>query len=127
MKFEDFDSDARMFDELLNSIDRWGRILLLVIALTLAGVVASFAHGNAFWIEANPSTAYCCGPDDCRPIPDEAVTMTSEGYHVAWDGQVYTFAYRSPDVHASIDQQFWFCNYHTDLGEPLTFCLFVPA
>ena len=127
MRFDLFDSENQFFEDIKRASDRSVRIALLVLAITLASVVAAFAHANAFWIEANPDTAYCCGPDDCRPIPNEAVTMDSAGYHVAWDGQVYTFAYRSPDVHASIDQQFWFCNYHTDLGEPLTFCLFVPT
>lgn len=121
------DDDSEFVDGDLPNAGFWYAVLGLLAALLLGSIGVAYAHGDAWWIQSNPKTQYCCGPDDCRPLANEAVTMTGEGYLVQWEGQEYTFAYRSPDVHASIDERFWFCNYKTDLGEAITFCLFVPA
>lgn len=95
-----------------------------VIFLVLLWSFPSLGHGLAFWIEENEETAWCCGPDDCQPIPDEAVTMTPSGYEVTIDGRTRVFHYRSKSgLYPSIDQRFWMCRAPD--GWPR--CLFTPA
>ena len=93
---------------------------LLIAALLLPGQIV-MAHGDAWWIMADPSTAYCCGPQDCAPVqPGEIVRIPGGWRHVPTGtvlGDESASVYRR-----SIDAQAWRCIFNGTLR-----CLFLPT
>lgn len=94
-----------------------------------AGLVAvpgsgrfAVAHGDAAWIEQNPVTRHCCGPNDCRADHEGLFQLMPDG---AWrhrpSGRIYRRG--QPDVFDSRDQQVWWCRAW---GAKQPHCVFLP-
>jgi hypothetical protein len=97
---------------------RFATILLLLGSVFVTGPALS--HGTADWIRKNPATAYCCGPTDCAPLPDNQVIVTSNGWVVLPNRQ--RFKLTDPNVFPSNDNHYWACR---PTGEPYR-CFFYP-
>ena len=93
--------------------------ILLLLGLVFATRPA-MTHGAADWIRNNPATAYCCGPTDCTPLPDNQVIETSNGWLVLPNRQ--RFRLTDPNVFPSNDNHYWACR---PIGEPYR-CFFYP-
>jgi hypothetical protein len=93
--------------------------ILLLLGLAFAPRPA-LTHGAADWIRTNPATAYCCGPTDCAPLPDNQVIETRDGWLVLPDRQA--FSRTDPNVFPSNDNHYWACR---PPGEPYH-CFFYP-
>lgn len=80
-----------------------------------AAVLAAFllpgpalAHGDAQWIQSNPTYrdaagVHCCGVNDCAPVPASEVYTVSNGYFVRG------FHVPLGQTLPSLDGQFWAC------------------
>src|SRR5262245_288079 len=114
---------------------------LVGLSVGMAFCALAHGHGAADWIRQNPDTQFCCGQQDCTPLPPGAVTRLSTGGYLLngeWlpeiggirRGESYT------RVFASADGGYWGCFYtHGHPGEVAdkdwrrlqVKCLFVPA
>jgi len=87
----------------------WLAILSLSVVTSLSS--AAWPHGDADWIRQRGfrSTAgvFCCGVSDCKRLPKSAVTVTSGGYAINYQGHTATVAFGS--VLPSDDDDFWAC------------------
>ena len=112
-----------------------------VVGLSVGMAPLAHGHGAADWIRKNPDTEFCCGQQDCTPLPPGAVAHLSTGGYLLngeWlpeiggirRGESYT------RVFASADSRYWGCFYTRGyLGEAADMdwrrlqvkCLFVPA
>ena len=57
MRFDLFDSENQFFEDIKRASDRSVRIALLVLAITLASVVAAFAHAGLHLRLSQPGCA----------------------------------------------------------------------
>lgn len=96
---------------------------------TLAALAAFFvsappvaAHGPYGWVMDNPLTAYCCGPEDCKPVAAREVRYLRGRWFVNGRpvpaGNVHLSG--APDAH-----------YHACFADPPAMteprCLFIPG
>jgi len=103
------------------------KTLLFLPLLLVLGAAPVMAHDwvkvdgtkvSARWIMNNPLTSYCCGPEDCEPVPGR-VTYTPAGWAVrGLKGSV-----KMGDTYPSIDGQPWACRY---VQTNRIRCLFLP-
>lgn len=105
------------------------RRLILLLALLAAHAAWSSAGAHewvnaagqkidANWIMDNPLTAYCCGPEDCEPVPGR-VRYTAAG----WTVRGLKGTIRMDKTYPSIDGRPWACRYTVD---NTLRCLFLP-
>jgi hypothetical protein len=104
----------------------------------------ALAHGVADWIRQAPETAFCCGDQDCMPLPPGAVVRVPTGGYLLngeWFPEIGGIRRGESfsRVFASIDSGYWACfrhdtaaGYgHSDLAEEWrrlpARCLFVPT
>ncbi|TIW28727.1 MAG: hypothetical protein E5V63_04205 [Mesorhizobium sp.] len=101
--------------------------MTVIVVLTLAGVVAAFAH------DALPSTTQplgwtydysCCSAFDCRSVGTAAVAETSEGYVVKLTGE--KIPYGDKRIKRSKDEYFHQCTIGGDPKATHSICLYVP-
>lgn len=85
----------------------WLTMIAVAVMLAAATCGMALAHGDASWIMLNPSTAHCCGPDDCAPVDDALVTQQGDGW--VFEGKLYRPG--DPNVHPSINGRFWACRF----------------
>lgn len=106
----------------MNAIKKFLSALLILTPAT------AFAHDDAEWIMNNPTTAHCCGPEDCEELQDGTVVQTKKGYRIILRHRTYHVPYGSPAVHPSINAKWWICVVHGDTMMEDDFkCLFAPA
>ncbi|HJQ57704.1 MAG TPA: hypothetical protein VJ890_12395 [Vineibacter sp.] len=96
-------------------------ILAAITALGLAP--GAFAHDEHDWIRKggyrSPLTnEWCCGKEDCVPIPASQVDPTPAGWHIESTGEVVPYV----DTLPSEDGRFWRCHQPNGVRR----CFFVP-
>jgi hypothetical protein len=85
------------------------RFLAIGLGIAVSMIVARSAnsHGDAAWIMQNPSTAYCCGPNDCTRLPKDTVRAVTQGYLVTFGGAPVVVPFEK--TLKSADDDFWAC------------------
>lgn len=99
-----------------------GPLAGLGILVALADGHFAAAHDDAFWIEQNPVTKHCCGPNDCHR--DEAgifELLPDGGWRHKPSGRVYRRG--NADVYDSRDEEVWWCQPPTS---NVPQCVFLP-
>jgi len=85
----------------------------LVVAFSIAVTRNARAHGDAAWIQADPTYvtamgSHCCGPADCERVPEGEVVETEPGrWLVRSTNQTFTQTERG--VYPAIRPGFWWC------------------
>ncbi|TIU71783.1 MAG: hypothetical protein E5W25_02955 [Mesorhizobium sp.] len=101
-------------------------LLTVIVVLTLAGVVAAFAH------DAKPTAALpqgwsypftCCANYDCRQTKAGEISERADGYHTP-SGEVVP--YGDKRIKDSPDGEFHWCAHQAGLDAGKAICLFVP-
>lgn len=97
----------------------------IIAAAAIVGWIAAWnapypawGHDSASWIMENPATSWCCGPEDCESLPDDAVAITAEGALVKSTQETIPYW----QLKESIDGRWWRCRHPS--GN--TRCLFRP-
>jgi hypothetical protein len=101
-----------------------------------AGIAAAFliasygflgpASGHDRWDNGDPVPSWvktrCCGKSDVHHIPNEAIRIMADGYHIEGINTVVPFSQALP----SPDATYW--GFWAPLGEPnpAIFCFFAP-
>ncbi|MES0218022.1 hypothetical protein NKL07_21995 [Mesorhizobium sp. C280B] len=98
------------------------------IALLLAAiaVVIFVMCGAASSHDAPTGWSYpfsCCSGYDCREVPDDWITESSDGYHIVITGEVIPMT--DPKVKQSPDGRFHWCSV-AGANDGKTICLFAP-
>lgn len=105
--------------------------LCVAVAILLAASAASahqYTHPvtgqkiDARWIMKNPRFSYCCGPQDCEPVPGR-VEFTPAGWRVTGLKGFIPLDKTYP----SIDGQPWACRYLRGAKKGHVRCLFLPS
>lgn len=80
------------------------RVLLLIPTL----LIGSFATAHDSWISRdglrNAAGEWCCGEGDCFVIPDQSISVTTEGYRLSG---IETVPF--PEALPSPDGAYWRC------------------
>src|SRR5262245_60398424 len=123
---------------------RAGMAFLIASLLGVPFSHLALAHGAADWIRQAPDSAFCCGDEDCMPLPAGAVIhVPTGGYLLNGEWFPEIGGIRRGESHtrvfASINSNYWACfrrntaaGYgRTDLAQEWrrlpARCLFVPA
>ncbi len=89
---------------------------LLLAAGLLGPAMPAAAHDH--WI--NHHFAWCCGEEDCAPIPAGEVRIQPGGYLIVQTGEVIPESKALP----SADGQYWRCQYLVGSLKGQTRCFF---
>lgn len=97
-------------------------VALLAVLACFGNIKAARGHGSASWIMEDPRTSWCCGPNDCGPLPDGTVERVDDNtWRYKPSGQV--FKRGGPSVYQSINNEFWGCT----INPPGLRCFFYPT
>lgn len=80
----------------------------------------SYAHGDAWWIAADPTTRWCCNTVDCRRLDANEVGRGPKGWLI--NGQPVEAVYPTKPEGGG---GFWGCFHPPQYTRPR--CLFIPA
>lgn len=95
----------------------------LIASLLLA--TPAWGHGAASWIMEGElrdpvSHEWCCGAEDCEPVPSDMVSRVPDGFYLKHTGETIPES-RAMD---SKDGQFWRCRYLHGIDTGKTRCFF---
>jgi hypothetical protein len=108
-------------------------LTLLVVGWAALCIASAWAHGDAQWIAdggyKSASGSTCCGISDCHMVKGAAYHRVENGWTVDVVINEKPMTLFAPDasVHASKDNEVWFCALPQDYLDGKARCLFIPG